>query len=123
MASMRPTPEDHAQEDSALARRQSALLRLSTSIAASHTEQEVCRSLVEGLYVDALGYNLVGVFLLEPGTGDRVLQASLGWDGADEGLRLTAGQGLSERAVLDGQLHYSPRASEEPHSSIWQSGA
>jgi PAS domain S-box-containing protein len=112
---MRPTPENHAQVDSALARRQSALLRLSTSIAASHTEQEVCRSLVEGLYVDALGYNLVGVFLIEPETGDRVLQASMGWEGAYDGLRLTAGQGLSERAVLDGQLHYSPRVSEEPH--------
>ena len=47
-------------------------MRLSTSIAASHTEQEVCWSLVEGLYVDALGYNLVGVFLIDPDT-DRVI--------------------------------------------------
>ncbi len=41
--------------DRGLARRQSALLRLSTSIAAAHTEKEVCASLVQGLHDDALG--------------------------------------------------------------------
>ena len=112
---MHPSPDLYALKDTALARRQSALLKLSTSIAASHTEQDVCQSLVEGLHVDALGYNLVGVFILDPETGDRVLQASLGWDGADDGLRLGPGEGLSERAVLDGQLHYSPKASQEAH--------
>jgi len=115
LASMDPSPENHGLKDTALARRQSALLRLSTNIAASHTEQDVCRSLVEGLYVDALGYNLVGVFIVDPDSGDRVLQASAGWEGAEEGLRLKPGQGLSERAILDGKLHYSPRAIEEAH--------
>ncbi len=115
MTSMHPFPESYGLGDSALARRQSALLRLSTSIAAAHTELEVCSSLVEGLYDDALGYNLVGVFLLDPDTGDRVLQASRGWAGAAEGLRLGPGEGLSERPVLDGRLHYSPRVVEESH--------
>ena len=112
---MRPYPESHGSASTPLARRQSALLKLSTSIAAAHTELEVCECLVQGLHDDALGYNLVGVFLLDPKTGDRVLQASVGWEGAEEGFRLGEGQGLSERPILDGQLHYSPIASTESH--------
>ena len=101
--------------DEGLARRQSALLHLSTSIAAAHTEKEVCESLVQGLHDDALGYNMVGVLLVEPETGDRVLQASVGWPGAEEGLRLRPGEGLSERPLLDGELHYAPRVVAEDH--------
>jgi PAS domain S-box-containing protein len=112
---MHPFPESHGPGDTPLARRQSALLRLSTRIAAAHTEEEVCDSLVEGLHDDALGYNLVGVFLLDPETRDRVLQASVGWQGAQAGYRLHPGEGLSERPLADGRLHYSPRVSEESH--------
>jgi GAF domain-containing protein len=110
---MHPLPESQASGDTGLARRQSALLRLSTRIAAAHTEAEVCESLVQGLHDDALGYNLVGVFLLDPKTGDRVLQASVGWEGVQHCLRLQPGQGLTERPLLDARLHYHPRASLE----------
>ena len=101
--------------DSGLARRQSALLRLSTRIAAAHTEKEVCESLVQGLHDDALGYNMVGVLLVESDSGDRVLQASVGWPGAREDFRLRPGEGLSERPLLDSRLHYSPQAVAEDH--------
>jgi len=110
---MHPLPESQASGTSGLARRQSALLRLSTRIAAAHTEAEVCESLVQGLHDDALGYNLVGVFLLDRETGDRVLQASIGWEGVQHCLRLQPGQGLTERPLLDARLHYHPRASLE----------
>jgi PAS domain S-box-containing protein len=98
------TPEAH---------RQAALLRLSTRIAASHDEADVCRSVVDGLRDPAIGYDFVGVFLLDPATGDRVLRASVGWEGKHEGFTMAAGEGLSERPVLDGKMHYSPAASEE----------
>jgi len=113
--SMHPFPESHRSGDSPLALRQSALLRLSTSIAAAHTEEAVYTSLAQGLHDDALGYNLVGVFLVDPATRDRVLHASLGYERADQGLRLKPGEGLSERPLKDARLHYSPRASEESH--------
>ena len=90
LTSMHPFPESHGSGETAMALRQSALLKLSTSIAAAHSEREVCESLVQGLYDDALGYNLVGVFLLDPETGDRVLQASVGWEGASKFPRVSA---------------------------------
>ncbi|HTX67381.1 MAG TPA: hypothetical protein VMD31_16540, partial [Opitutaceae bacterium] len=52
------------------ARRQSALLRLSAQIAASTTEDEVCGSVVNGLHDEALGYDFLGVFLVDPADGD-----------------------------------------------------
>ena len=100
------TPEAHRQE---------ALLRLSTRIAAAHDEPEVCRSVVDGLHDRAIGYDFVGVFLVDPQTGDRVLRASVGWEGMHEGLRLAPGQGLSERPLLDGELHYAPVVRQEAH--------
>jgi PAS domain S-box-containing protein len=113
--SMKPDtpPVDSLPVASLLARRQSALLRLSTRIAAAHDELEVCRSVADGLHDDALGYEFVGVFLLDAATGERVLAASSGWDDAGAGLRVAPGHGLSERPLLDGQIHYSPRAGDE----------
>ena len=90
------------------ARRQAALLRLTTAIAAAGDESEVYRSMVNGLQDEALGYDFLGVFLLDPESGDRVLQASRGWRDARPGWRVHPGQGVSERAVLDGRLHYTP---------------
>ena len=95
-----------------LAQRQSALLRLSAEVAAAHDEAEVCARVVAGLHDDALGYDYLGLFLLDA-SGDRVLQASVGWDGVPAGWRLRAGEGLSDRAVRDGKLHYSPRVTAE----------
>jgi signal transduction histidine kinase/DNA-binding response OmpR family regulator/putative methionine-R-sulfoxide reductase with GAF domain len=95
------------------AHRQTALLRLSTNIAAAHGETEVCRAVVDGLRDEALGYNFVSVLLVDPATGDRVLRASVGWDDATEGYRLPPGTGLSERPLLDGSKYYSPDVRRE----------
>jgi PAS domain S-box-containing protein len=90
-----------------MARRQSALLRLSSAIAAARDEDEICRSVVGGLQDEALGYNFLGVFLIDPASGDRVLRASVGWTALAIGTRLAPGHGLSERPLKDGRLHYS----------------
>jgi PAS domain S-box-containing protein len=91
-----------------LARRQAALLRLSTGIAAAHDETAVYRAVVTGLHDEALGYNFLGVFLLDEENGDRVLQASVGWPGVPDAWRVPHGRGVSERAIEDGELHYTP---------------
>ncbi|HVA56460.1 MAG TPA: GAF domain-containing protein [Gemmatimonadaceae bacterium] len=98
----RPTPRNHA------ARRQAALLRLSTGIAASHDEAQVYQSVVNGLQDEALGFNFLGAFILEASSGDRVLQASRGWKDVPEHWRVKRGTGLSQRAIDDGRLHYTP---------------
>ncbi|HSJ10232.1 MAG TPA: GAF domain-containing protein, partial [Longimicrobiales bacterium] len=98
---------------SLLARRQSALLRLSTRIAAAHDEREVCESVAHGLHDDTLGYEFVGLFLLDTRTGERVLGASAGWDDATVEFRVAPGEGLSERPLLDGLTHYSPASRQE----------
>jgi PAS domain S-box-containing protein len=90
-----------------MALRQSALLRLSSSIAAAKDEDEICASVVRGLRDEALGYYFLGVFLVEAATGDRVMRASVGWKAAGPGFRLAPGHGLSERPLKDGRLHYS----------------
>ncbi len=100
--------------DSAIERRQSALLRLSTGIAAARDERAICRAVVDGLRDDALGYDFVGVFLLDEGTGDRVMRASVGWDDIPADLRLPAHSGLSGRAIRKRQLHFTPRVAEDP---------
>ncbi len=97
------------------ARRQSALLRLSAQIAAALDEDAVCRSVVNGLHDEALGYDFLGVFLVDPATGDRVLRASIGWPGVPQSLRIPPGHGISERPLLDGQLHYTAEVTREAH--------
>jgi len=97
----------------AVLRRQSALLRLSTGIAAARDEEEVCKAVVDGLQDEALGYNFLGVLLLDPKTGDRVLRANVGWDEDHKNFRLRPGEGLSERAILDGKVHHTPRVRGE----------
>ena len=95
------------------ARRQAALLRLSTNIAAAETEKEICEAVVRGLYDEALGYDFVAVLLVDEGSGDRVLTASVGWPEAPPSLRVKPGQGLSERPLLDGRLHYTPEVTQD----------
>jgi len=95
------------------AHRQAALLRLSTGIAAAHTEADVYESVVTGLHDEALGYDFLGIFLVDEETGDRVLQASIGWSGVPIGWRIPPGQGLSERPLEDGRLHYTPDVTRE----------
>jgi PAS domain S-box-containing protein len=101
------------EREGLLARRQSALLRLSAGIAAARDEAEVYERVVDGLHDEALGYDFLGVFLVDDETGDRVLQASIGWQDIPKDWRVHRGQGLSERPLFDGQLHYTPEVSRE----------
>jgi PAS domain S-box-containing protein len=96
-----------------IARRQQALLRLSTEIAAAQDERDVYRSVVSGLHDEALGYNFLGVFLHDEATGDRVLQASVGWEDIPDDMRVHPGEGLSEMALQDGTLHYAADVTHE----------
>ncbi|MFW6205804.1 MAG: GAF domain-containing protein [Gemmatimonadota bacterium] len=106
---MNPAPNNAA------ARRQSALLRLSTNIAAAHDEDEVYTATVEGLRDGALGYDFVSVLTVDAASGERVLRASVGWDGGPDGYRIAEGRGLSERPLLDGEMHYSPDVAKDEH--------
>jgi len=110
-------PQLHAdpslvRRQSALIRRQSALLRLSTGIARAQDEDQVCQAVVDGLQDEALGYNFLGILLRDPDTGDRILRANVGWDEEHHHFRLRPGEGLSERPLLDGKTHYTPRVQE-----------
>jgi PAS domain S-box-containing protein len=96
------------------ARRQAALLRLSTAIAAAEGEDEVCHAVVNGLQDEHIGYNFVGLFLVDEATGDRVKRASVGWAGLPDGWRVPAGQGLSARVLASGTLLYTPDVRQEP---------
>jgi len=98
---------------SAQATRGSALIRLSTAVAAAESEQDICLAVVNGLHDVALGYDFVALLLVDESTGERVLVASAGWAEAPTGLRVRTGQGLSERPLLDGRLHYTPRVTQD----------
>ena len=95
-----------------LGRRQAALLRLSTNIAAAGSEKEICEAVAQGLYDESLGYDFVAVLLVDKPTGDRVLTASVGWQEAPPSLRMQPGKGLSELPLLDGELHYTPQVTQ-----------
>ena len=115
----------------AQARRQAALFRLSAELAATLDEMEVCRHVVNGLH-DTLGYDNVGLFLLDEsaaplslstpvgrasgetlGATRRVLAASAGFEGYDTPASIPPGRGLSERPLLDGNLHYTPDVKQD----------
>jgi PAS domain S-box-containing protein len=95
-----------------VARRLAALLRLSVEIGAAPDEAAICRSVVQGLH-EGLGYGFLGIFLVDERSGDRVLEASVGWPDAPPRFRLAPGRGLSELPLQNGQLHYTPRVSEK----------
>ena len=101
-------PSSGTRQLSHTAHRQAALLRLSTGIAAAHAESEIYQAVVNGLRDEALGYNFLGLFLLDPATGDRILQASVGWPDVPDNYRVPPGAGLSSRVIEDGTLHYTP---------------
>jgi GAF domain-containing protein/signal transduction histidine kinase len=102
------------QAERAQAGRQAALFRLSAAIAAALDEDEICRRVVEGLQDEALGYAYVAAFLVDPATGERVERAKVGWSDSNVPIRLGSGQGLSEKPLLDGQLHYTPDVAQAP---------
>ena len=94
-------------------RRQAALLRLSTEIAAAESEVEICRAVARGLHDEALGYDFVALLLVDELTGDRVLVATAGAAELPSNLRVRPGEGLSERPLLDGRLHYSAEVTRD----------
>jgi hypothetical protein len=87
---------------------------LSGEVAAGIDAHAICKRVVNGLHDDALGYELVALFLVDETTNDRVLEASVGWPEAKPGFRIPQGQGLSERPLLDGKLHYTPDVLRDP---------
>ncbi len=107
------TPAGRNTARRALAR-QAALLRLSTDLAAALDEDDVARRVVHGLRDESLGYNFVGLFLVEEATGDRVMKAGAGWSDVPDGFRVPPGKGLSARAIASGRLHYTPDVRKEP---------
>jgi PAS domain S-box-containing protein len=109
-----PQSTSRSASADATSRRHAALLRLSASIAEALDEDEVCARVVDGLHDRALGYDLLGLFLMDPETGERVLRASVGWPDAEPGLRVPPDAGVSAQAIRDRALHYTPRVTEEP---------
>jgi PAS domain S-box-containing protein len=74
----------------------------------------VCQAVVDGLRDEALGYDFLGVFLLDQATGDRVLKAGVGWADLPPDMRVPPGRGLSARPLVDGQVRYTPDVTREP---------
>ena len=72
-----------AAGSAALARLRSALLGLSSRIAEARGEDEVCRSVVDGLRNDAFGFDAVGLYLAGSSAFDPQLKASAGPFGTD----------------------------------------
>ena len=105
-------PRRAARPAGDLARRLAALLRLTVEIGAAPDESAICRSVVAGLH-EGLGYEFLGLFLVDPATGDRVLKASVGWPDAPDDYRLPPGRGLSELPLQNGELHYTPRVARQ----------
>ncbi|MBN1146614.1 MAG: GAF domain-containing protein [Anaerolineales bacterium] len=110
----------------AQARRQAALFRLSAELAATLDEAEICQCVVVGLH-ETLGFDNVDLFLVDEAAaqagdpesgpasvGERVLAASAGFSSDYAPMRIPAGQGLSERPLQDGRLHYTPDVSQDP---------
>jgi signal transduction histidine kinase/DNA-binding response OmpR family regulator/HAMP domain-containing protein len=89
-------------------RRQQALFELSSALADPLDEETICQRVVERLHDKGLDYAFVAIYLLDEQSGERMLRASTGWTDPSNSLRLPPGEGLSEQALLTGQLHYTP---------------
>lgn len=78
-----------------LVQRQSALLRLSSTIFEAQDEREICEQVVNGLHDPALGYDLLALFMIDESTGNRILRSSAGGKEApDNGAGASAGREL-----------------------------
>jgi PAS domain S-box-containing protein len=109
----RPAAKTRRRATGGQGRRQAALLRLSTEIAAAESEVDICRAVANGLHDEALGYDFVALLLVDEPTGDRVLVATSGAAELPPDLRVRPGQGLSERPLLDGKLHYTAEVTRD----------
>jgi len=95
------------------AHQQATLFQLSADLATTLDEADVCQEVVRGLH-ETLGYHCRALFLVDETTGDRVLGASAGLPDAPPNWHIPPGHGLSERPLLDGQLHYTPDVTRDP---------
>jgi PAS domain S-box-containing protein len=112
------------EAEQAQSRRQAALFRLSTEIAETLDEKEICQRVVAGLHDEALGYDLLALFLLDETSGEPVMTASVGWRDSMSAWRLVPGQEFSGQVFLDGQLHYTPNVIRDTrYTPIASSGA
>ncbi len=87
------------------------LYRLSERLVPLLDVETICEEVVKAV-ATGIGYRYVGILLLDEQTGERVLMASnlrhpKGW-------RLRPGEGLSELALTEGRLRYTPDVSQEP---------
>jgi PAS domain S-box-containing protein len=97
------------------ARRQEALVRLSARLTGSLNEKEVCEGVIVGLQDEFLGYSYLMLYLLDESNGHRVLRAGIGGSQSVAPIvKLSEGQGLSERAYKEGRLCYYPDVNDEP---------
>lgn len=92
--------------------RETVLAKLSSGFTTTHSETEICNELIERLQA-VHGYDFVAVFMVDQSTGDRILQTESLKEELDSTRVLHSGEGLSERPVLDGRLHYSPDITTE----------
>ncbi|HSG82478.1 MAG TPA: GAF domain-containing protein [Gemmatimonadota bacterium] len=89
-----------------VAQMRSALLSLSTRIAEAQDEEEVCRSVVEGLRHDTFGFEAVGLYLAGATNFEPTLKASVGEFGRASGavselkIPLRAGQSAIGELVV-----------------------
>jgi len=101
------------QETNRRALQQAALYFLSTRLAQTRDLKEICRVTVEMLR-ERLGFAFGGIFLVDPLTGDRVLQAQSGWEEAPQDWRIPPDKGLSRLAVQTGRVYYWPDVTRHP---------
>lgn len=93
------------------ARWQTALFRLSAELVDAVNEQEIFERVVRSLR-DSLGYDFVAILLFDTESGNRILAASVGY--SDPPSPIEPGTGLSERPLLNGQIHYTPDVTADP---------
>jgi len=95
------------------AQRDAALTHLSRGFTATQEEDQIYKELVERLHA-VKGYDHVAVFSVEESTGNRILQTEIVSEAIPQIKTLHRGEGISERAILDAKLHYSPDITKEP---------
>jgi len=91
--------------------RQIALAKLSTGLATSLSENEICDELVRRLN-EIQGYEFIAIYILEEKTGDRILQANVGGLGLPDSTCLKPGSGLCEIPLHTATYQYTPDVSE-----------
>jgi len=88
-----------------------ALFRFTEELAPLLDIDQVCEAVTRGIHT-YLGFEHVGVFLLDEERQTLVLRSFEGWDSYLPMLKV--GEGLSSRAFMSGQVQYTPNVLEDP---------